>query len=1245
MHKKKYMFILGGVFVFTCFIAGILSIALNYMKSSRKLELRELEEQVNAGSKQLQFYVKVMSSHLIRIERYLSNTSMKVDQELYRYLDFARSYYTDALSEILILDANGNVVAGTNPSSLHSSYGESEYFKDTQNTFNKIYLSKAIMISHLNKEPDVSSELFHDPLDLGWVLYTGVYSKGVFKGAVLFILRSEPFFNRYSMALSKLASGYGFILQNDGRILFHRNVEFRGQFLSDLPDSEYMAQARDLVKKTKQNGFRYRVTGQHIMVASDIYLPNQIWTVGVFITKSKLAQKPMTFIYTLSGLALVLGTIIFGLVFALIRLGQTRDALRRNEEKLMVRNQIANIFLTVPDNKMYGAVLDIVLNMLKSKYGVFGYIDDDGALVCPSMTKDIWDRCQITDKDIIFPEHTWGTSIWGNGLRTKKSAYANQPFNVPEGHIPVDRCLTVPLVYQNKSIGLFSVANKSTDYTDSDKQTLEEIAEYVAPVLHARIKRMHTENMLNESQKRFKDVTDSINDLIMLLGPDFRIQLVNAAVAKAFKIPTSEFTGQYCYKLLYGRNDICECCPMIKALNSRDVTSALRYRPNGQIWDRMVYPVFDDNGNVTGATVIGSDITEKKRSEEALRRSEEKYRTLLETTSEGCWMLNADLKTIEVNQALCKMLGYNQDEMIGKTPFEFADPENRKILVEQTSKISTTSHRSYEITLKKKDGQDLHTYFNASTIRDEMGEVQGSFAFVTDITQRKKAEEERNRLAVAIEQASDSVFITDENGIIQYVNPTFERLTGYHRQEAMGKNPGPLKSGKHDALFYKKMRETLSRGNAWRGHIVNKKKDGSFYESDATISPVFDKSGKITNFVSIKRDVTHELELEKRLIQAQKMEAIGTLAAGIAHDFNNVLYSIIGYAELTMDDLSEDSLARNNLKELLIASNRAKDMVQQILTFSRQAETQKKPVKVQSIAEEAIRLLKTSIPATIEICQNIDADCEPVLADPTQIHQVVMNLATNAYYAMRKQGGVLNINVTTEEIGINTSASDPDFNRGTYIKLTVSDTGHGMNQAVLEKIFDPYFTTKLPGQGTGMGLSTVHGIVKSHGGAIKVYSKPDKGTVFDVYFPVIETKIDESKPVSPGIIQKGYERILLVDDQEQIVSMVKQMSERMGYEVTARTSSVDALEAFKAGSDRFDLVITDMTMPNMTGVELATQLIEIRRDIPIILCTGFSDLTDTNKAKAQGIREFLMKPIFKDQIARTVRNVLDEKIA
>ena len=627
MLKRKYMLILGGLLVFACFIAGILSVTINYMQSGRQWALRELKEQVNAGSKQLQFYVKGMSSHLIRIEKYLANKNMKVDKELYNYLDFARNYNPNAISEILILDADGNGVAGTNPSSLKSSFRKSEYFKNTQHTFNKIFLSETIIVSDLNIQPEVASKIFHDPLDLGWVLYTGVYSKGVFKGVVLFVLRSEPFFNRYSMALSKLTSGYGFILQEDGRILFHRDVELRGKFLSDLPDSSDMARAKDLLKKTEEKGFGHRVIGQHIMLASEIYLPNQIWTAGISTTKSKLAQKTITFIYTLSGLVLLLGTIIFGLVFALIRLGQARHDLMESEEKLRIRNQIAGIFLTVTDEEMYGAVLDIVLDLLESKYGVFGYIDDNGALVCLSMTKDIWDRCQMIDKDVIFPEDTWGDSIWGNGLRTKKSAYSNKPFKVPEGHIPVVRCLTVPLVFQNKSMGIFTVANKSTDYTDSDKQILEAIAEYVAPVLNAKIERMRAEESLRESEAHKRAILDTSVDMVIQYDKDLRIIWANKTAAAIVNKNPEDLVGHKCYEYFHHADAPCPGCPCVTALKTSNIENAIIHHPamksvSESYWDNFAVPLKDESGRIVSIIEIARNITKQKKMEIKLRQQQ-----------------------------------------------------------------------------------------------------------------------------------------------------------------------------------------------------------------------------------------------------------------------------------------------------------------------------------------------------------------------------------------------------------------------------------------------------------------------------------------------------------------------------------------------------------------------------------------------------------------------------------------------
>jgi PAS domain S-box-containing protein len=550
----------------------------------------------------------------------------------------------------------------------------------------------------------------------------------------------------------------------------------------------------------------------------------------------------------------------------------------------------------------------------------------------------------------------------------------------------------------------------------------------------------------------------------------------------------------------------------------------------------------------------------------------------------------------------------------------------------------STGHAAYtETEGVREDGSRFFVSINAFPILSQDGQPTGFIEVVEDITERKRSEEalqlERDNLRNIFESIEDGIYIVNRQYDIQYVNSVLVKDFGYYE----GRKCYEYFHDRDEVCPWCKNQDVWA-GKTVRWEWYSFKNERTYDLIDTPMTLPDGSIGKLEIF----RDITEHKKLEAQLQQAQKMEAIGTLAGGIAHDFNNALYSIIGYTDLTMDDVPEGSLAQSNLKEVLIAANRAKDMVQQILTFSRQTETEKKPVKVQSIVKEVIKLLKTSIPTTIEIRQNIDADCKPVMADPTQIHQVVMNLATNAYHAMREKGGVLTINVAEEEISIDDSASYLNLNPGTYVKLTVSDTGHGMDKAVIEKMFDPYFTTKPVGEGTGMGLSTIHGIVKSHGGDIKVYSEPGKGTVFHVYFPLIETKPVDQEIVSTEPVQKGSEHILVVDDEEQIISMVKQLLERLGYQVATRASSVDALEAFRANSDKFDLVITDMTMPNMTGVELAPRLLEIRPDIPIILCTGFSEITDENKAKALGIREFIMKPIVKDQIAKTIRKVLDE---
>ena len=388
-----------------------------------------------------------------------------------------------------------------------------------------------------------------------------------------------------------------------------------------------------------------------------------------------------------------------------------------------------------------------------------------------------------------------------------------------------------------------------------------------------------------------------------------------------------------------------------------------------------------------------------------------------------------------------------------------------------------------------------------------------------------------------------------------------------------------------------------------------------------------------------KRAEKQKNSLQKQLIQSQKMEAIGTLAGGIAHDFNNILSAIIGYAEISLDDAPKKSDLQSNLNNLLKAGFRGRDLIKQILTFSRQSEFESKPIRVEPVVKECIKFLRASLPATIEIRQDLKFNAT-VMADPTQIHQVIMNLCTNAAHAMHEKGGILNIRLTEVELDGDFLSGYQDVFPGKFLCLSIDDTGCGISPDAVDHIFEPFFTTKEKGKGTGMGLSVVHGIVKKYHGLITVSSDPKKGTVFNVFLPVIETNAisDNDKE---EILLSGTERILFVDDEYFQVDLGKKIFGRLGYEVVAETNSLKALELFRKNPDDFDLVITDMIMPNLPGDKLAKELIAIRPDIPIIICTGYSEQLEAEKAESLGIKAIVMKPLLIQDLAKTVREVLD----
>ncbi len=456
-----------------------------------------------------------------------------------------------------------------------------------------------------------------------------------------------------------------------------------------------------------------------------------------------------------------------------------------------------------------------------------------------------------------------------------------------------------------------------------------------------------------------------------------------------------------------------------------------------------------------------------------------------------------------------------------------------------------------------------------------------------------------------------------------------------------------LESGA-DAYLAKPIDESVLIAQVKTALRVKKAEDLLRKQKDLLEEMVRKRTAELTNSnVQLKREIDErkqaekeKYELHQQLQQAQKMEAIGTLAGGIAHDFNNILSAIIGFSELAINEAPKETKLCENMEQVLKAGHRAKDLVKQILAFSRKGTQEEKPVSVVPIAKEVLKLLQASLSANIEIWQSYGTDLGAVMADPTQLHQVLMNLCTNAAQAMREKGGILEVKLTRIDLDSKFAAIHTVVKPGPHVKLTVSDTGHGMSPKVLERIFEPYFTTKERGEGTGMGLAVVLGIDESHGGTITAKSEPGKGTVFDVLIPILDATA-EKKYEEPKMLPSGTERILFVDDEQFLIDIADQMLTHLGYNVTTRISSVEALKLFESDPDRFDLVITDMDMPNMSGDSLAQTFIKIRPDIPIILCTGYSDRIDKKRAKELGIKAFAMKPIVMRDMAVIVRKVLD----
>lgn len=543
-----------------------------------------------------------------------------------------------------------------------------------------------------------------------------------------------------------------------------------------------------------------------------------------------------------------------------------------------------------------------------------------------------------------------------------------------------------------------------------------------------------------------------------------------------------------------------------------------------------------------------------------------------------------------------------------------------------------------------KDGVPIDIEASVNTI--SYRGARAILAYLRDVTERKRAEEEiareRQRLKTLSDNAPFGMVLIDEQNHFTYINKKFTELFGYDLSNIPDgrtwcRKAYPDSEYRHGVISkWKEEREDAKPGEKQKNIFTVNCKDGTRKIVEFIYSILSSGGSLITC-----KDITELRQLENQLRQSQKMKAIGTLAGGIAHDFNNILAGIIGYTEMVMDDNDRTSLEYHRLELVLKGAHRGRDLIKQILTFSRQAEHDQKPVMLSDIVEEGLRLLRPLLPSTTQIRSNVLTGGDTVLADPAQMHQVLMNLCTNGVQAMGKKGGVLEISVTRDHFTNDNNTPFSGIKPGDYVTLKVHDTGCGMKPEVIEQIFDPFFTTKAHGEGTGLGLSVVHGIVKSHGGSIRVESEPGKGSLFSIYLPRIERKetaVDEELPA-----RGGNECILFIDDENLLVELYNERLAQLGYDVVVTTSSLEALEIFKGEPGRFHLVITDYTMPDMTGIDLTKRLLQIRSDIPIILCTGYNDNISPHKAKNAGVTEFLLKPQSKRELDLAIRRVLDAK--
>ncbi len=803
----------------------------------------------------------------------------------------------------------------------------------------------------------------------------------------------------------------------------------------------------------------------------------------------------------------------------------------------------------------------------------------------------------------------------------------------------------------------------------------------------------------------WEDVFRAISDLAMILDEEHRILAVNPAVERATGLNREKLLGRYCYKIFHGLDHPPEGCPHETLLkSSHPETMDMEMEVLNGTYLVTVAPIMDETGQFVHTVHIAKDITERRQYEETIKKintalkAVTEFNQALARAEDESWLLHELCRILlQIGGYCMAWVGYlSGDKEKNVRPVAHAGFEEGYIdIVNITARncergrgptgtavrigkpvicqdINTDPHfeswrseaikRGYasSIAIPLMAGDTCMGTLNIYApepyrFDDEetrlLSELADDLVYgVMSIRAREahkaaeralKISEEKYRMLV--ETANDAIFVSDvETGIIIDVNRRAEKMLGIPAEKIIGLHHTeihpPEERERYREIFRKHVgMERVISDDIW---VINK--EGQRIPVQVSASTCTFQGRRIIQ--GIFRDMTERRMLEQQLVHAQKLEAIGTLAGGIAHDFNNILVPIMGYGELIINQLPRDNKLCSYAMEIVEGAKRARDLVRQILTFSRKGEEERRPLQLQPIVKETLKFLQSIIPSNIEIRVNTDSEAGPVFCNPTHIHQMIMNLCTNAYQAMGEKGGLIEIVVDSVDIGEGDFSGD-HIQPGKYVRFTVRDNGIGMDRETVSRIFEPYFTTKDTGQGTGLGLAVVYGIVTIYNGHIEVYSRVGEGTSFQIYLPEFGgIPEDATESLGSASSLKGSERILLVDDEESVVLVIQSILEELGYQVTSFTKSMDALASFRAAPSSFDLVITDQTMPNMLGFDLAQKILDIRPDIPVILCSGYNDfLPEDQTGEKTGIRAFLTKPVNRVELAKWVREVLDSK--